>query len=316
MRLAALAVLAVVTQEAGGTAAELRHVGRQLDELYGPMLLLVEESRVAVDDVLQKLGRPGIFPLDPEKKEEKDFWIFRAENDFMPRNERMCKIVRKRGHWAEGTELPPSFAALLEHQDSWRLLHARWKKEGVAYSWGSRTPFPRPLLAEMRRAFKSLRARQDDLLKADPAGQLRQVERQIDELYGPLVTLNHEARLSHGNLLAAIGRDAVFPLDEKKRDDELRRWLFWIESAFLPLNEKRRKLLEEKSALLEGAELSADLKRFLGLANAWRVDHLRWQKEKVEYRWDAREVEAAGFTAEIEGGLKRLKERHAALLKK
>lgn len=317
MSLAALAILSVAVQQGGGAAEELRHVNRQLEELYGPLLFLVEESRLAVDDVLQKLGRPGIFPLNPEKKDEEEkFWIFRAENEFMPRNERMCKIVRKKGHWAEGAELPASFTALLEHQETWRLLHARWKKEGVAYGWGSRTPFPRPLLPELRRSFQGLKARQAELVKGVPGAELRHVERQIDELYGPLVTLNHEGKASFEGLLKMLGREHVFPLEEAKKEQELRLWLFWAENSFLPRNERQRKLLEGKFWLLDGDKLPDSHRKFLDHVNSWQIEHLRWQKEKVDYRWHSKINCPVEYSAEVEETLKRLKERHAALLKK
>jgi hypothetical protein len=165
------AALATAILLAGGCSApapardeKLARVERQLDELYRPLLALVRESHQSVQDFMKtKLGRDWIFPL--ENDAEVKLWLEKAEGDLMPRNEKMCALIRSKGDLADGPELPASWKALLEHQDGWRALHEKWKKDHVAYSWHSPTSFPKRLESELEGAVKELEKRRDELRK-------------------------------------------------------------------------------------------------------------------------------------------------------
>lgn len=143
----------------GPTVDEQRvRVERQLNELYRPLLAMIGESKASVEDFMAtKLGRDWIFPL--EKPEEVKAWLQKAEGDLMPRNERMCALIRAKRDLVDGPELPATWTALLVHQDGWRALHEKYKKDGVAYSWHSPTPFPRRLQPELEESIKALEAR-------------------------------------------------------------------------------------------------------------------------------------------------------------
>lgn len=137
---------------------------RQLNELYRPLLALVAESRVSVEEFMKtKLGRDWIFPL---KGDEVKLWLEKAEKDLMPRNERMCALIREKRDLVEGGELPATFKAMLEHQDSWREQHEKYRKDQVPYSWHSRTPFPRRLEPELEETIRKLEQRLAEAKKA------------------------------------------------------------------------------------------------------------------------------------------------------
>lgn len=139
--------------------AQIARIDRQLNELYRPLLKLVEESRDSAEAFLKVLGREYVFPTDrPLEGEELKLWLAKAENDLQPRNEKMCAIVRAKRDLVDGEE-PPSFEALLAHQDAWRALHEQWKKDGKPYAWRSPTPFPRALERDLKAGIKRLEDR-------------------------------------------------------------------------------------------------------------------------------------------------------------
>lgn len=145
-------------------AQERGRLDRQLDELYRPLLVLVQESHASVQDFMKtKLGRDWIFPLENEK--EVALWLEKAEGDLMPRNERMCELIRSKRDLVDGPDLPGTWKALLEHQDGWRALHEKWKRDHVAYSWHSPTSFPKRLETELEAAIQSLEKRRDEIRK-------------------------------------------------------------------------------------------------------------------------------------------------------
>jgi hypothetical protein len=165
-------LLAIVLLAGWGCAAsgpsrdeQIARVDRQLNELYKPLLGLVEESKASVETFMKtKLNRDWIFPL--EKPEEVKLWLEKAEGDLMPRNERMCALIRSKRDLVDGPDLPPTWKSLLEHQDGWRALHEKYKKDRVPYPWHAPTPFPRRLEPELEESIRKLEERRAELKKA------------------------------------------------------------------------------------------------------------------------------------------------------
>lgn len=159
MRRAILASLILAGCSSG--PAEANRIDRQLSELYRPLLALVEESRQSYLDFKKKEGRQELLPTDrPLTDEELKRYIDQIEKEMMPRNEKMCAIIRSKRDLAEGPE-PASWQALLDHQDGWREDHEKWRKDGVAYPFHARTSFPRSLERELRASIADLEGRRD-----------------------------------------------------------------------------------------------------------------------------------------------------------
>ena len=146
--------------------ARIARIERQLSELYRPLAALLEESRLSVQDFLKKEGRQQTLPSDrPPTDEELRRWLQKAEGDLMPRNERMCVLIRSKRDLVEGGTLPANWQALLDHWDGWKAQHEKWKKEGVEYPFHAPSPFPRLLEKEVRASISALEARRDALKK-------------------------------------------------------------------------------------------------------------------------------------------------------
>jgi hypothetical protein len=144
--------------------------------------------------------------------------------------------------------------------------------------------------------------------------QLKYVERQIEELYGPLALLVYEGRRTWGDLLLALGRDHVFSGSSPLPEVELRTWLFWTEAEFLPRNEKIRSLLESKAHLVEGPEFPKSYVDFLDHCNSWAINHRRWKEQGVKYSWHSRINWPERFEEDVIETFQTLKSRHAELV--
>jgi hypothetical protein len=66
--------------------------------------------------------------------------------------------------------------------------------------------------------------------------------------------------------------------------------------------------------LIEGNQLPESYLRFLEHYSSWKLDHLRWQKDGVEYSWHSRINWPKEFDRDIHDTFASLKERHALLL--
>ena len=150
--------------------------------------------------------------------------------------------------------------------------------------------------------------------KARAEASLRYVERQLEELYGPLAALMYEGRQIFEELLASLGRSFVFHGSDPLPPDELKTWLFWTESSFLPRNRQIRELLTSKPHLVDGAEFPESYVRFFLHETSWRIRHERWLKEQVPYDWHSAVNWPEAFEKDIIQTFKTLKGRHSELL--
>jgi hypothetical protein len=156
-----IASLLIAGCASGPTPEQIARIDRQLNELYRPLVALVEESRLARDAFLKKEGRQQPLPTDRTlTDEEMKRYIDQIEKNVFPRNEKMCALIRSKRTLSEGPE-PASWQALLDHQDGWREDHEKWRKEGVAYPFHARSAFPRSLERELRASIADLERRRD-----------------------------------------------------------------------------------------------------------------------------------------------------------
>jgi hypothetical protein len=159
----------------------------------------------------------------------------------------------------------------------------------------------------------SLTSRRDRNARAI-AALLAHTERQLERLYGPLEFLRVEGAQVFSDLLRDLGRDFVFPATGQLSKEDLSRWQFYMENSLMPRNEQRLRLIEDNTHLIEGDELPVSYRAFLKHYSSWKLDHLRWQREGVEYSWHSRINWPTDFDRDIEETFRLLKERHASLL--
>jgi hypothetical protein len=144
--------------------------------------------------------------------------------------------------------------------------------------------------------------------------QLTFVERQIEELYGPLAASLYEGRRTFRDLLESLGRDYVFSESDELPEGELSTWLYWAEADFLPRNEYIKTLLKSKAHLIDGAEFPDSYVEFLDHCNSWAISHKRWLEQQVEYNWHSKVDWPDAFENQVIATFQSLKRRHSDLL--
>lgn len=157
-----------------------------------------------------------------------------------------------------------------------------------------------------------LSSRRDEQRRKTEA-QLRFVERQVEDLYGPLAFLIYDNRRTFLDLLDTLGRNHIFVAGQPLPPDELRTWLFWAEAECLPRNERIKSLLMSKTHLIEGAKFPQSYVFFLDYCNSWAFNHRRWKEQGIEYSWHSKINWPEEFEKEIIATFEELKERHSAL---
>jgi hypothetical protein len=155
-----------------------------------------------------------------------------------------------------------------------------------------------------------------DRVKAQNEAALRYIERQLEELYGPLTFYIREGRREFLDLLDNLGRDYVFPKHDHLPDDELKMWLFWAENAFIPRNQKIQQLLMKNTHLIDGSDFPDSYIDFLDHHNSWEINHLLWKNEGVPYSWRSKINWPESFERDILCSFAKLKRQHSDLLGK
>lgn len=153
--------------------ATLKHLERQLSDLYGPLTFLLLEGDQVFDDLCQDFGdewREGRRYLTDEAEIKK--WIYWAENYFIPRNQAVQTLLSQQSHLIEGAQLPPSFQKFARHHASWTLEMKRWREKGVGDGLFSRHSWPVEFSEEVESTFQLLKQRHARLLGAEAPHKL------------------------------------------------------------------------------------------------------------------------------------------------
>jgi len=162
------------------TEAQFRFVERQLEELYGPLAAELYEGRRTFLDLLDSLARRYVFSAtDHISPDDLKTWLFWAESDFLPRNDRIKALLMRKTHLIEGPVFPESYILFLDHCNSWAINHRRWKEQQVKYSWHSKINWPHDFENEVIATFHDLKRRHSDLL-----GKLASIPPLLDIVHG------------------------------------------------------------------------------------------------------------------------------------
>jgi hypothetical protein len=142
------------------------------------------------------------------------------------------------------------------------------------------------------------------------AVSLKFVERQLEELYGPLAFLVIESRRASIDFVDALGREPFFEGEHALDKEEVKLWLLWTEHNFLPHNEKIQQLLMTKTHLIEGDKVPISFVEFIEYYNSWKMAHLRWKEHGAEYNWHSKVSWPTSFDEEVLNTFSILKLRH------
>jgi hypothetical protein len=72
------------------------------------------------------------------------------------------------------------------------------------------------------------------------------VNRRLNEFYGPLYVASQAGNIAYQSLLKKQGKTQCHPI----RDEEMKEWVLWMTTIFMPLNDIREKIIIEKAYLI------------------------------------------------------------------
>ena len=140
--------------------SRIEFIEKQLEQLYGPLNILVLESERSFKELLRVLPRAGSVVFEDGKDltpEEQETWRFWVEQDLLPRNERIKDLLMTKMHLVDGNSIPKSYLRFIDHHNAWAIHHRRWQKSGIVYEWRSPTSWPKDFGTDIQRTFERLK---------------------------------------------------------------------------------------------------------------------------------------------------------------
>ena len=137
------------------------HLERQIEQLYGPLLGLIQHSRMAFSVAVKKLPTNASGQIDFASFSDRDveIWRYFIDSYFLPVNAEIRALIRSKMHLLEAGILPKSFEDFFAHEVQFEALHRLWKEKGVDSSEISGPGWPMDFESDTQLVLNRLRTR-------------------------------------------------------------------------------------------------------------------------------------------------------------
>ncbi len=102
--------------------------------------------------------------------------------------------------------------------------------------------------------------------------KLELVNKRLNEFYGPLYVASQAGNIAYRSLLAKQGKTQSEPIT----DEDLKDWVLWIRTIFIPLNEIREKIIIEKAHLIVEEQMPQCLLDFVTHVVGYKAVIRKW----------------------------------------
>jgi hypothetical protein len=102
--------------------------------------------------------------------------------------------------------------------------------------------------------------------------KLEQVNRRLNELYGPLYVASQAGNIAYRSLLKKQGKTQSYPI----LDSEMKEWMLWMTTIFMPLNNVREKIIIEKAYLIVEEQMPHCLLDFVTHVVGYKAVLAKW----------------------------------------
>lgn len=148
----------------------LRHLERQMEELYSPLWGLLRQSQriydLARDTFLvhHRLPNGGI-DLSHFSDQDRVAWDYLTVTYFIPLNAQMADLIRTKGAYLrEKEEFPESFEEFLQHATQLEILHRLWKEKGQSTPNAPPLGWPSKFTIDIRETLDRLESKYFELI--------------------------------------------------------------------------------------------------------------------------------------------------------
>ncbi len=102
--------------------------------------------------------------------------------------------------------------------------------------------------------------------------KLRLVNKRLNEFYGPLYVASEAGDIAYRSLLKRQGKMKSEPI----RDEDMKEWMLWMTTIFMPLNDIREKVIIEKAYLIVEEKMPQCLLDFVTHVVGYKAVMAKW----------------------------------------
>jgi len=117
-------------------------------------------------------------------------------------------------------------------------------------------------------------------MMARRADRLRLVNQRLNEFYGPLYVATVAGNIAYKSLLAKQGKTQCHPI----RDEDLKEWVLWMKTIFMPLNDVREKIIIENAHLIVEEQMPQCLLDFVTHVVGYKALLSQWAEGDYSQR--------------------------------
>jgi hypothetical protein len=98
------------------------------------------------------------------------------------------------------------------------------------------------------------------------------VNKRLNEFYGPLYVASQAGNIAYRSLLQKQGKTQCHPI----RDEDMKEWVLWMKTIFMPLNNIREKIIIDKAYLVVEEEMPQCLLDFVTHVVGYKAVLSKW----------------------------------------
>jgi hypothetical protein len=153
--------------EARRQEAALRHLQRQIEEFYGPLLGLIQRSRYVYATACKRLPSGSDGRVDQDRFSEADWevWNYFTETYFLEINREIANLLHTKAYLMGVDTAPESYQRYLQHQVEQETLHRLWKERGVSSLATQGATWPAQFETDVREGLSIAVKRHGDYLR-------------------------------------------------------------------------------------------------------------------------------------------------------
>ncbi len=102
--------------------------------------------------------------------------------------------------------------------------------------------------------------------------KLELVNRRLNEFYGPLYVASQAGNIAYRSLLNKQGKSKSDPIT----DEEMKDWMLWMRTIFMPLNDIRERIIIEKAHLIVEEHMPSCLLDFVTHVVGYKAVLWKW----------------------------------------
>ena len=126
--------------------------------------------------------------------------------------------------------------------------------------------------------------------------QLRLVNKRLNEFYGPLYVASQAGNIAYRSLLKKQGKTQSYPI----LDSEMKEWMLWMTTIFMPLNDVREKIIIKKAYLVVEEQMPHCLLDFVTHVVGYKAVLSKWAEGDYSERRST-----IGWPPEFDGYIER-----------